>query len=425
MVQRPSIVPAWSALFAVVLLLASVSSAQQVPAARAQSSLPGTSLTITANRAQTEPSPGAGPLKIGYLPEGSDLRPARQILDDLRVALLENPSCILEMERAGYADISLRPCDSTVDMTQRLRAGEFEIAFATAMVYIRLLESERPAGAGAEALYDPSLQFRARGDTQTADGVMRRAAVFVGPRSPLWNERNPQPSQIRAEIASHGLAVSNSDSLASYYYPQIALRRRYGELRPGRLIFCGSSEEVFKHVVSGLARIGACELNALSEPNAPAGLTHTLFLTEPTIPTDPILTRVDLLPAGRHANLGAALRSALRSFFNDSQQSEYGVAVESSSSRAFDLAIRAIDFFEQGASGQGGDARSAGASSELPSISYGRTRLPADTISLGESPSDGNADSARPALPEPDSLIGSSFVPLQLPDSILLPEDAP
>lgn len=292
-------------------------------------------------------------LRIGYLSEGTDLNPARAVLKGLVRRLETNPALAEALEEAGYRSIQMRHCDGAADMIQRLGAEEFELAFASSVIYARQF---RPSTSDPNRFqpvrYQPILQFRRKNDNrkQRGIGVERRAVIFIGPGSSLWG-REPTDDEVRREIERNQMAVSNSNSAAGYIYPQLKIQQKFGLVRPQGFLFCTTSSEVVKHVISGLANIGACDTQTLEElGEIPAAegqsrrLYQILFNTD-LIPTDPILLRSDLLP--QRSNLGRELRLVVKEFFNNAKaQPAPGLWVEDAEQRSFEDMARALKLFD-------------------------------------------------------------------------------
>lgn len=294
--------------------------------------------------------------KIGFLESGSDLAPARHLAAGLRDALGADGAASDAMADAGYTQISLRPCDDPADLLQRLRAGEFELAFATAVVYSRLFQggAEIPGGPGrsGDVAYEPVLQFfRSESDVRNprGEGVMRQGVIFVRRNGPLAG-REFSADDLRAEFERHSLAVSDSNSAAGYIFPLVEIQDRFGQMRSQAPIFCGSEDEVVKHVVSGLAEIGACSPETLARIGSVRAsgeaykLYEELFRTD-LFPTDPILLRADLLP--RRSALGIELKAALRVYFMQSPPPAPGLGVVKAERRSYELMSRALDRFDR------------------------------------------------------------------------------
>lgn len=306
---------------------------------------------------QDSAASGAGrAFKIGFLESGSDLTPARHLVAGLRDALRAGGAASDAMAEAGYTQISLRPCDDPADLLQRLRAGEFELAFATAVVYSRLFQfgaelADSPGQGGAVA-YEPVLQFvRSQSDVRNprGEGVMRQGVIFVRRNGPL-SGREFSADDLRVEFERHSLAVSDSNSAAGYIFPLVEIQDRFGQMRSQAPVFCGTEDEVVKHVVSGLAEIGACSpetlarIGSVQTSDGAYKLYEELFRTD-LFPTDPILLRADLMP--RRSALGVELKAALRVYFMQSPPPAPGLGVVKAERRSYELMSRALDRFDR------------------------------------------------------------------------------
>jgi hypothetical protein len=304
--------------------------------------------------------------KIGFLLEGSDLDPVRPVIEALRGHLLADVRVARALKQAEFGDIWLRPSDDPFDMIQRLEAEEFDLACATAVIYARQFDSGRRAGAVPSVRYEPIFQFR-RPELDIFDprghGVWRSGVVFVGPASELWEIAHPTAEQIRAEIERAPIAVEDSYSATGYIYPRLKLLHDFPNLRPRGFLFCGSDASVIKHVVAGLAAVGACEAGWFPLSVEPTGasfpLMKDLFRTD-RIPTDPILIHVDLMPQGRSGGLGAELKVALQSFFNGSSSRARGLRVEKAWRRSYEDMARALAEFDRLESAARGDSTALG-----------------------------------------------------------------
>ena len=317
--------------------------------------------------AQPAPQTESGrKFSIGYLKEGSDLTNATSRMERLRQFLLAR----LDFRAAGYDGIVLSQCGSPRDMVQRIiekdrdRLGEFDLVFATAMVYAQ----------SAGAAYEPILQFKQPGDIAPGlpgreTGVFRQGVIFVGPSSPLFG----RPANIpRAELARllgrTPLAVPSDDSAAGYLSPHHVMVHDLKLQNIPAPLFCGSDEEVIKHVVSGLLEVGACREEALLEllPNNPAKYYRILCKTD-VIPTDPILVRRSLVPSG--SLLGGQLKLALRDFFDKPD-----LKVITASPRAFETIVTYLQ--ELNENRQEGPARPAPTPPPTPAVSPTPTPRP-------------------------------------------------
>jgi ABC-type phosphate/phosphonate transport system substrate-binding protein len=238
---------------------------------------------------------------------------------------------------AGFTGIDLLSSDSHEDLVQRMGQDEFDIVFCTAKDFV----SQRGG-------YEVVFQLRRPGDAYDARGqrVFHKGVVIVNNRSPLFGA--PQPAQGIAERLSAGaIAMVSSYSAAGYVYPCLKLAAQTSDTLPSRILFCGSSEEVVKHVVNGITEIGACDAGVLEEVLRQSGigeyqhdLVRVIMETDP-IPTDPVVFRLAHMP--RVSALGREMQDAMRAVF----AREAGLPrLESSSSAKYEDLRRNISAFE-------------------------------------------------------------------------------
>lgn len=288
--------------------------------------------------------------KIGFL-LGDSEGAMRPVMEQLRESLLANEPLMEAMRARGYSDIWLRPSDEPFDMIQRLGAREFDLAFATSVIYARQFRTVPGETDVFQAVaYEPVFQFRRLvGDIvdPRGNGVFRRGVIFAGPGCFLfskWPTDEARIAQTMAAIGRESIAVSDSYSAASYIYPRLRIADEYSTLTLRGALFCKSETSVVKHVVAGLANIGACDVQTLADMSA-YRYCRELLRTDP-IPTDPILMRVDILPGVSEDGMGRELKVALQNFFNSETPPIEGVKVEKASRRAFEDMARALKRFD-------------------------------------------------------------------------------
>jgi len=284
-----------------------------------------------------DPGEAAPPRKfsIGFLNDGSDLNNAPALMSRLSQYLLARKDLKATLARNHYQtdEILLSPCDGTRDMAQRMAENEFDLVFATAVVYARQIGPT----------YEPILQTLRPGDKEPPrgeGGVLRRGVIFIGPHAAAFNtatSARERADQARRLLAGSPLAVPTADSAAGYISPRLMLIHDLGLQKTAGFLFCGSDTEVVKHVVSGLADIGACREGALAilPPPAKGRPFYQVLLQSLPTPTDPILVHAELLPA--RSELGLELKVALREFFNKDQLAGADLRVENASKRAYEM----------------------------------------------------------------------------------------
>ncbi len=297
--------------------------------------------------------PPAGPptgqrFVIGFLGEGSDFPNASVLMEELRERLLAEPRVREALDRAGFGPVVLSRGGGPRDMLQLMGERELHLVFATAVVYASHLRPLLLDTPGVSS-YQPILQTQRRDDFELpgSSGVWRRGVVFAGPASALFHDDFSLRDD-GARLAQELLAVPSDTSVSGYIYPRLMMERPELAL-PREFRFCGSDEEVVKHVVTGLLPIGACRQGELTSllPNVDPDANpyyRILFKTNP-FPTDPILLRDDLLP--ERSDLGRELKAALREIFNGGLRPIAGdLRVENASARDFEDLSRALARFE-------------------------------------------------------------------------------
>ena len=255
------------------------------------------------------------PFRIGFLRTDEEQIVGPTWYESLKRFLLEQPSVASALEKYHFTSIVLLQADGYRDMLQRMDLNEFDLALCSSVIFVE-----------QHGDYRPILQFR--GDIFDSRGqgmTLHKGIGIVNRKSPFFDSLKPGSEKVREYIRSHSMAFVSPHNAVGYVYPRLALWREYGVREPGEFIFCGSSEEVVKYVVSGLVEIGACESGSLdavlktSCPQIPQeNLVRIFFETAPA-PTDPIVIRASLHP--QKSDFGRVLKAALKIFYNNSSRS--------------------------------------------------------------------------------------------------------
>ncbi len=270
-------------------------------------------------------------------------------MEDLRLYLLARSDVRQSLRESGYDDhdIVLSPCNGPADEFQRMGLVEFDMAFASAVVYARHLT--RFLTLGSDPDYEPIMQAAHALDIRPPGqdaGVWRQGVVFAGLSSRLMKQTalTSLTTPLLRDILTHEpLAVPSADSAAGYIYPRVQMESSYGVSKP-EIWFCGTDAEVVKHVVSGLVPLGACRMDtliALAGPSEKSRYYRILFQTPP-IPTDPIVLRRELLPAT--SKLGQMLKNALRQYFTSDRLKKIvpDLHLESASRREYETLTKKL-----------------------------------------------------------------------------------
>ncbi len=250
--------------------------------------------------------------RIGFLK--ADVEPLlNESLFQRYGAFLEhNPELMHELKKAGKEKIAVLPTDGFRDMVQRMNHNEFDLVYCSPTVYVQ-----------QQGDYEVILQTRRPRDIFDASGrgkVLQRGALIVSQEQ--WEKlENPAGrNSISRFLQNARIAVVSTYSATGYIFPIQKIKKEYGISVFESLIFCDSSEEVVKYVITGLADAGCCERGAVDDVIKDAGIesdissfVHIVFETDP-IPTNPLVIRKKYHP--RDSVLGREIMKSTRQFFN-------------------------------------------------------------------------------------------------------------
>jgi hypothetical protein len=271
--------------------------------------------------AESEPFETSGrPLRIGYLP-----RPAEGGIDEplaraLGKHLSDHAGLGAALAHKGYSgEVIVQAADGFNDLTTRLNLGLFDAAFCPAAVYASLSRADGSPGAGYRVIL--------KEDHDSESG----SVIFVGPSSNLFGAENFTPEELQEALRTEELAVPSAYDAAGFHYPCLALVIDQNVNLTGlRYRFCGSSREVVKHVVSGLASIGACDKAALdvwvkevSDVPEDKMLRRLAMptLNAPRIPADPVIVCSEL--DTQYSEAGRKLKEAMQGFFDSREDAPF------------------------------------------------------------------------------------------------------
>jgi len=242
----------------------------------------------------------------------------------------------------GFGGIALVAAEGFNDLVRRMDISELQCAFCPAVAFCRQMG-------------DYTVVFQLRGPNDRGRGryIFRHGVVFVNSRHPLFRppEKRDQavPPQIVARhFVSEPVALVSRYSAPGYIYPYNKLLRSGVFTRPARPIFCGSSEEVVKMVLSDVVSMGACEDGAIESVLRRYGVGdgeryYDVLLTTPGCPTDPVVFQKRFRPAGSEA--GRRLKEALARFFAADRPGR--LRLEESDDSAFEGLREALAEFDQ------------------------------------------------------------------------------
>jgi len=247
--------------------------------------------------------------------------------------------------REGYGGVGMVSAEGFNDLVRRMDAQELDCVFCPAVAFCRQLGD-----------YTVVFQLKGPNDRGRGKYIFHHGVVIVNSHHPLF--RNPQernqevpPQLIASHFTSEPVALVSRYSAAGYIYPSNDLLRSGVRALPERPVFCGSSEEVVKMVLSDVVAMGACERGALEDvvrPLQSGGIEVTdaqvldILLTTPGCPTDPVIFRQRFSPD--RSDLGRRLKDALARFFSIDRPGR--LRLEDSQDSAFDglrAALREFD----------------------------------------------------------------------------------
>ncbi|MBN1902224.1 PhnD/SsuA/transferrin family substrate-binding protein [Candidatus Sumerlaeota bacterium] len=261
--------------------------------------------------------------RIGFIQSEEEHSPGISWYESLKNYLLQEPSVSSVLNKYHIERIALLPTEGYRDMLQRMDMNEFDLAFCSSVIFVE-----------QKGEYRPILQWR--GDIFDSRGqgmTLEKGVIIVGAKSPLF-DRHKQNSKDRKEyIQSRPMAFVSVHNAVGYIYPRLSLWRNCKLWEPGDFIFCRSSEEVVKYVVSGLVEIGACEKDTFHSalkrycPDIPEENLARILMETPPAPTNPIVIRSSLHP--QISELGRAVKGSIKFFYNSSKRPDIPRVVDS------------------------------------------------------------------------------------------------
>jgi len=249
------------------------------------------------------------------------------------------------LAREGYGGLGLVSAEGFNDLVRRMEVPPgLDCVFCPALAYIRQLG-------------DYAVVFQLKGPNdrgRTGEYILHSGVVFVNSRHPLFRGSRSQEEKvplrlIARDFASSPVALISPYSAAGYIYPCNEFFKAGIRALPNRPIFCGSSEEVVKMVLSDVVGMGVCEQGAIEEVlehypiKVPADRILDVLLTTSGAPTDPVVFRRRFSPA--HSEMGRLLKDALTQFFSANRPGQ--IRLEDSTDSAFDKLREAWTDFEE------------------------------------------------------------------------------
>lgn len=236
------------------------------------------------------------------------------------------------LTREGYSGIGMVSAEGFNDLVRRMEVPPgLDCVFCPALAYVRQLGD-----------YVVVFQLKGPNDRGTGQYILHSGVVFVNSRHPLFHRARSADERvplrlIARDFASSPVALLSPYSAAGYIYPCNELFKSGIRALPNRPIFCGSSEEVVKMVLSDVVGMGVCEqgmIEAVLEKYKiaiPANEILDVLLTTPGAPTDPVVFRRRFGPA--NSDLGRQIQETLAEFFRTNRPGQ--IRLEDSDDGAF------------------------------------------------------------------------------------------
>ncbi len=261
------------------------------------------------------PASSARPFILGFIrPEAAE--PLSAAWFRRLQSFLDSDAAFREaLKREGYGSVGLVAAEGFNDLVRRMEvAPGLDCVFCPALAYCRQVGD-----------YAVVFQLRGPNDRGRDKYIFQFGVILVNRHHPLY--RDPQsrteqvpPRLIARHFVSEPVALVSPYSAAGYIYPCHELFKTGIRAVPTRPIFCGSSDEVVKMVLSDVVGMGACEQGAAEDllrryaiPTPPEQL-YDVLLTTPGSPTDPVVFRRRFSPD--RSELGRRLKDSLARFFS-------------------------------------------------------------------------------------------------------------
>jgi ABC-type phosphate/phosphonate transport system substrate-binding protein len=304
----------------------------------------------------------AAPLRIGYM-EPETASPLNQDwFRGLKLFLETDRGCAgLRAAMAGrYDGFALVAAEGYNDLVRRMRAMEFDVVFCPAVAFAQQVADSFTT----DGRY--TVVFQIKGPTDIGREPQRSGVIIVNRNHPLFRSPKARASgrpvdeaELARRFAIEPVALVSRYSAAGYIDPMNRMLDAIGPSAwPTQPIFCGSSEDVVKMVLSDVVWMGACEKGSVEQVmrlygiQTPKDQAVDELVTMPGSPTDPIAFRWELRPRPG-AELGRLLKAALSDYVYFSGNQLGGLRLEESEDRNFRPLKQALAKFDRYAPGGG------------------------------------------------------------------------
>jgi hypothetical protein len=254
--------------------------------------------------------------------------------------LEEDAATSRALVEAGFAGVATVAAEGFNDLVRRMDNRELECVFCPAKAYCDQISS-----------YTVVFQLKGPFDSgRRGQSILQNGAIVVNSSHPLYRPRDARQNEVPPRVIvpyfrREPVALVSRYSAPGYIYPLMELVETGQPAWPTQQVFCGSSEEVIKMLLSDVMSIGACEEGLARETISRFGpQALDILLVTDGCPTDPVVFhsrfRLDRSPLGRR------LESALKRFFAEQRPAGYQL-VESNDSAFKGLKEVLTDFRER------------------------------------------------------------------------------
>jgi hypothetical protein len=266
--------------------------------------------------------------RIGYLRPGKSSVFTREWFRALRRFLESDSATSAALVGEGYGGVAIVAAEGFNDLVRRMDNRELECVFCPAKAYCDQISS-----------YTVVFQIKGPLDSgRRGQHILQNGAIVVNSSHGLYREpgarqQEAPPHVIAPYFRREPVALVSRYSAPGYIYPLMELVDSGQSAWPNQPVFCGSSEDVVKMVLSDVVSIGACEEGVAKQALARfgQGCLDILLVTD-GCPSDPVVfhERFRL----NRSDLGRRLEHALKRFF--AERRPPGFQLVESDDSAFD-----------------------------------------------------------------------------------------
>ena len=267
-----------------------------------------TNVSETTNSAQESITAGTT-FRIGGVLNNPDTKVDAELILQLKDFLESRPGTHKVIAEAGFQGIEVQSFEAHRLLVEAMDAEQVDLAFCSSLDYI-----SQPGN------YRAVFQLRLPNDHPGRGRLYHYGSIFVNNRSPLFGlKKDEAQARLPKFLAAKEIALVGPNSASGYIYPYLKLSDLAGTT-PLQIRTWGSSEEVVKAVINGIAPIGACDAGAVDEVLAERALLpyrndliKEVARTEP-LPRDPVALLNKWSP--ERSEVGREIVAGVKAFFD-------------------------------------------------------------------------------------------------------------